>query len=306
MPGSHVHLSYGESDGEAPPPSDRAPELADVRRYGRRLINRWVQQAREADRPTFRSIVREFLQTETEQLPVTEEHWPAYEHVNVQTALDAWLDGREQRTVGVTGYRHHGPFGIADLIGPDDSRGFHGPRPGNLARVTLPVGPDGETKECLRAAVVLSSDGADRVAILIKGSDPDDDHRKVSVEILSDNPDTGARVATTLRDLSLEHNVYRGQVVSFGHSMFGERGSPLRFHHRQQVPREALVLPEATFSDVRAAGRRSRPQPRPPARVRSAPQAWPAAVRTAGRRQDPHRPAPRRRADRHDRRRADR
>ncbi|MGZ5400661.1 MAG: hypothetical protein ACXWDM_11675 [Nocardioides sp.] len=25
--------------------------------------------------------------------------------------------------------------------------------------------------------------------------------------------------------LSLRHHVYRGQVVSFGHSMFGERGS---------------------------------------------------------------------------------
>ena len=251
MPSSRVHLTYDAVGVDPGPPADRSPELADLRRYGRRLVDRWVQQAREAERPTFRGIVREFLETETGQLPVTEEHWPAYEHVNVQAALDAWLEGREHRVIGVTGYRHRGPFGMAELIAGDDGEGWGGPRPGNVARVTLPSGPDGETRECLRCAVILATDGDDRVALLYRGSDADDDHRKVSAEIVSDNPEAGGRVAARLRQLSLEHNVYRGQVVSFGHAMFGERGSVLRFHHRQQVPREALVLPESTFSDVR-------------------------------------------------------
>ena len=235
------------------PGTEAKPELADIRRYGRRLVQRWVYRAREADRPSFRGIIGDFLGVPTDHLPITEETWPSYEHVNVQAALDAWLgqDGREHSIVGVTGYRHRGPFGMAELVAATDPDGFPVPRPGNVARVTLPAGPDGETRECLRAAVVLATDGDAKVALLFLGSNPDNDMVKVKVEIVSDQPEAGPRVAAALRDLSVRHNVYRGQVVSFGQSMFGERGSVLRFHRRQPVPREALVLPETTLADVR-------------------------------------------------------
>jgi len=246
---AYVNLP-SDADGTTPA-ADRAPELADVRRYGRRLVNRWVQQAREAERPMFRTIIGDYLEVPTEHLPITEEQWPAYEHVNVQAALDAWIAVREHQVVGVTGYRHRGPFGMAELVGAADPDGFNTPRPGNVSRVTLPAGPDGLTRECYRAVVVLVRDGEARVAVLFRGSDADDERRNVSVEIVADRPDAGGRVAEELRTLTLRHNVYRGQVVSFGHSMFGERGSVLRFHTRQPVPRDALILPEATFDDVR-------------------------------------------------------
>ena len=77
----------------------QAPELADVRRYGRRLMTRFVDQAREADRPQFGTMLTEHLGLPADRLPVAEQQWPAYEHVNVQSALDAWLGepGREHR-----------------------------------------------------------------------------------------------------------------------------------------------------------------------------------------------------------------
>ncbi len=246
---SSIHLGL-DGDG-TPPPPDRAPELADVRRYSRRLVNRWVQQARESERPAFRTIIGDFLGVPTDRLPITEEQWPAYEHVNVQAALDAGVGVREHQVIGVTGYRHRGPFGMAELVAGNDPDHFHVPRPGNVARVTVPAGPDGATRECYRAVVVLASDGDARVAVLFRGADADDDRRRVSVEVVSDRPEAGPRVAAELRDLSLRHNVYRGQVVSFGQSMFGERGSVLSFHSRQPVPRDALILPEDTFADVR-------------------------------------------------------
>lgn len=243
--------SFGSDGLGGTPSTDRAPELADVRRYGRRLVDRWVQQAREAERPTFRGIIGDFLETPTEELPITEEHWPAYEHINVQAALDAWLAVREHQVIGVTGYRHRGPFGIAELVAVRDLDGYQIPRPGNIARVTVPAGPDGRTRQCYRAVVVLAHDGDARVAMLFRGSDADDERMNVSVEVVADRPEAGPRVAAEIRALSLRHNVYRGQVVSFGQSMFGERGSVLRFHSRHPVPRESLILPEATFDDVR-------------------------------------------------------
>jgi hypothetical protein len=245
----YYRVTFGVGNGVQA--AERGPELADIRRYGRRLVNRWVAQAREAERPRFRTIIGDYLGVPTEHLPITEEQWPAYEHVNVQAALDAWTAVREHEVVGVTGYRHRGPFGMSELIGGGDPDMFHTPHPGNVARVTLPAGPDGLTRECYRAVVILARDGEARVAVLFRGSDADDERRNVSVEIVADQPAAGARVAQELRDLTLRHNVYRGQVVSFGHSMFGERGSVLQFHKRRPMPREALILPEHTFHDVR-------------------------------------------------------
>ena len=243
-------VTFGAGNG-VQSTAERGPELADIRRYGRRLVNRWVAQAREAERPRFRTIIGDYLAVPTDHLPITEEQWPAYEHVNVQAALDAWTAVRDHEVIGVTGYRHRGPFGMSELVGGGDPDVFHTPHPGNVARVTLPAGPDGLTRECYRAVVILARDGGAHVAVLFRGSDADDERRNVSVEIVADQPDAGARVAEELRALTLRHNVYRGQVVSFGHSMFGERGSVLQFHPRRPMPREALILPEHTFDDVR-------------------------------------------------------
>src|SRR3954451_4121981 len=145
---------------------DAAPELKDLHRYGRRMVRRFVAQARADERPTFRSIVGDHLGRSVDDIPVTEEGWPGYEHVNVQRALDSWLAGprREHRLVGLTDYRHRGQFGLGDLLSADGFQAMHGTRPGTITRVARACGPDGATEECLRAALVLVSEGEDRLA----------------------------------------------------------------------------------------------------------------------------------------------
>jgi hypothetical protein len=215
------------------------------------LLRRFVATARASEQPTFRSLINEHLGVNTDDLPITEEHWPAYEHVNVQAALDAWLgeEGRSHRLIGLADYRHRGPFGLAELLGQDGR--FHGPRPGNVTRSSLPTGPSGETRECVRAAVVLVEQGADRIAILYRGADPDSDLAGVSIEAIATRDELGTELASTLRTRALDLNVYRGQVVSFGHNMFGERASLLRFHERPRMSEADLILPAETFADVR-------------------------------------------------------
>jgi ATPase family associated with various cellular activities (AAA) len=151
----------------------------------------------------------------------------------------------------VLGHRHRGPFGMADLIGEDPMYAMHGPRPGNVTRIGLPSGPDGQIRECLSVGVVLLEDDEDRIAVLVRGPDPESGSSEVTVEIIANRPASAEELARRLRELTLEHNVYRGQVVSFGRSMFGERGSILRFHDRPTMSREELILPAATFDDLR-------------------------------------------------------
>ena len=238
---------------QASPADDLRPELSDVRRYGRMLVRRFVSQARATDQPQFRSLIGEHLGIDTEGLPIVEEQWPAYEHVNVQAALDTWLgaEGRDHRLVGLADYRHRGPFGLGDLLGQSATDLYHGPRPGNVTRISQPSGPGGETRDCVRAAVVLVEQREDRIALLYRGPDPDSHMDGATVEVVATRPDLAADLTASLRQLALELNVYRGQVVSFGHSMFGERSSLLRFHERPRLSEEDLILPADTFADVR-------------------------------------------------------
>lgn len=231
--------------------TDQAPSLADVGRYGRYLLRGMAQRARSVDQPTLRSIIAEHLGTAVAELPVAREQWPSYEHVNVQAALDVVVsESPDARVIGVTGHRHRGPFGIADLVGDDPNDPF-GPRPGNLTRLALPSGPGGATRECMQAAVLLLRSGTARAALLLVGPDPDSGHAHVSVEVIATVPGTAEDLGRRIRELALELNVYRGQVVSFGGSMFGERGSLLRFHERPTMTPEDLVLPASTFADLR-------------------------------------------------------
>lgn len=236
-----------------PEPADARPELEDVRRYARRVVRRFVAQARADERPTFRSLVAEHLGGSVDDLPVTEEGWPAYEHVNVQRSLDSWLAGagREHRLVGLTDYRHRGQWGFGDLLSGEGSGNTHGVRPGTLTRVALASGPDGATEECLRAALVLVTEGERRLAALFRGPDQEGDQNGVRVEVVANDEELARSLTTGLRELALQQNVYRGQVVSFGQDMFGQRGSLLKFRTRPQVGEDALILPADTFEDIR-------------------------------------------------------
>ena len=240
--------SNGRSTGR-----DAPPELADLRRYGRRVMRRFVTTARADERPTFARIIRAHLGVDTQDLPLVEERWASYEHPNVQAALDAWSaePGRTVEVVGMTNYRHRGAFGLSDLIAPVEDDYHHGPMPGNVSTVRRQTGPDGESIVCLRAAVLLATRGDERVALLYRGSDRESDLYGVTVEVVAASSEVAARTTTELRDLALEHNVFRGQVVSFGRTMFDDRESVLRLHARTHLDPEQLILPQATFDDVR-------------------------------------------------------
>ena len=73
------------------------PELADVGRLARRLVDRAVQTARTEDQP-LRRLLLDFLGPDAAILPTVSATWPSYEHVNVQVGLEAWLAQDRERT----------------------------------------------------------------------------------------------------------------------------------------------------------------------------------------------------------------
>ena len=225
------------------------PELADVARLGQRLVRRAVSAARAEDQP-LRRVLHDHLGPGAAGMPTVTGSWLQYDHVNVQVGLDAWLGrpGRQHELVGVTGFQHS-MFGLAELVEP----GPHGQQfgLGNVATVALPTGPGGQTRSCVRCGIYLVTEAEDRYALLLRSPDEHGPMEEVTLDVAAEDPRQAERALAEIRQLAVEHNVYRGQVISFGGQMFGHgRGELLSFIERPGVARDDVVLPPALLDGI--------------------------------------------------------
>ena len=237
--------------GGSDPGAPLRPEPADVLRLGRRLLRMAVASARADEAPTPARLLAEHLGPDSPSLPVVSEGWATYEHVNLQGALDRWTQapGRSTALVGLTDFQHS-MFTLADLArsgGP-----MHGLGIGAVAMARLASGPNGATRACVRCGLYLVSERDARLALLLREGDPRHGQDQATVEVLCADPDRAAAVLGEIRLLSLQHSVFRGQILSFGSEMFGPRDAPLTFHERPALTREDLILPGDVLQAVEA------------------------------------------------------
>jgi hypothetical protein len=263
-----------------PPEEDLRPEIADVGRLVRRGIRRVVVAARADQHDRLGRLIREHLaggdgsadgaaaavpaQAADDAGPggvddasrdgVVQESWPGYEHVNVQAALNAWLAEPDvvHELVGVVNYQHRN-VGLAELLalgGPGQEP--WAPQPGTVSRVNLPSGPDGQVFSCVRFGIYLLTTPQARLAILMHGPEPESGLATAVVQVIADRPGAAAPVAARIRQLAVEHNVFRGQVLSFGDQVFGAGpDGVLQFHSRPRLPADHLILPAETLATIR-------------------------------------------------------
>ena len=110
---------------------------------------------------------------------------------------------------------------------------------GSPASDLLPAGPGGVTLACLQCALWLVTDGQRRLALLIQAAGPE-----VIVEAACADRGQAGQVIDEIRRLSIERNVFRGRVISFGGEVFGPRHQELlSFMERPEVGREQVILP---------------------------------------------------------------
>lgn len=256
MPESRVRLlSRVEGD------DDEQLRLSDLGKLARRARRRVVGAARAADRPTFATIITGHLGVPLDGVEVVEETWPSYDLVNIQVGLNAWLDEtgpdataplRTHRLVGLAGYRHR-EFGLGDLLQRrrDEDDDDYGPTPGNVSWSNLPSGPDGRVQRAVKAGLYLVTEGETRSALLVLASDPESGMGAAQLHVVANQPGVAGAVAAEVRRLALVHNVFRGQVISFGRDMFGERGAVLQFHRRPSLSEDEVILPAETLATIR-------------------------------------------------------
>ena len=131
-------------------------------------------------------------------------------------------------------------FGLAELVNFDPRRGI-GVGAGNVARTNRPSGPDGAVRPCVECGLYLVVEGDWRTAILFRSANPQSGSA-ATAQIVSTEPGHAQRVAAELRVLVLEHNVFRGQVLSFGGEVFGHGQAMLSFHRRPDTTAAQLIL----------------------------------------------------------------
>jgi ATPase family associated with various cellular activities (AAA) len=239
-PGS---ATYGRGTGQ-----EIRPELADIGRLARRVVRRTVAAAR-AEEGSVNNLLAEHLGPDAAALPVARGSWPAYDQVNVQTGLDVWLGepGRTHKLVGLTQYRHR-DFGLADLLQGGQP---WGPAPGGVETRAFPSGPDGATRPCVQCGIYLADDADGAIALLVRSPEEHGAVEDVNLEVASSRPGRASEVVDEIRRLSLEHNVFRGHVISFGDEVFSHhRGALLSFVERPHVERDQVILPPDLLEGV--------------------------------------------------------
>jgi cell division protease FtsH len=211
-------------------------------------------------------LIGEHLGDEAWLMPVVSGIWPAYEHVNLQGAVDRWLAARggEQRLIGLTGFRHR-LFGLADLGQPGSDQGI---TVGGVAMVDQPAGPGDEVRSCVQCGLYLIGDapgrddegrqapdaGPPRMAILLRGSDHRGAQPDAMLEIACVDRTAAREALAEIRRLAIEHSIYRGHVLTFAGPQFGPTFGPpgqmLAFHKRPTMGREDLVLPPGMLEGI--------------------------------------------------------
>jgi hypothetical protein len=169
---------------------------------------------------------------------------PVFDHVNLQTALDAWSAdaGRSVEVHGITIPPHHGSVTLQQLIGGDSLPPLRLSAP---SLIDLPNGPT-STLACLLLAVLLVSDSRGQYVLMVIG--PSEHDQSLTVEIGGLAVADAQAVHAELDALRNRLNVYRGHVLDVTANPHG--GVAISFAGLALTPREAVVLPEAVLERV--------------------------------------------------------
>ncbi|MGH2888477.1 MAG: AAA family ATPase, partial [Solirubrobacteraceae bacterium] len=190
------------------------------------------------------ALVTGFLGDERAARSVVSRSLPPFEHVNLQTALDAWSaePGREAAVHGLMLPPHHGDVTLQQIVGGEV---FAPLRLSAPSLVDLPNGP-GSTLACLSRAVLLVEDERGRYAVVVSG--PSDHEPQLSLEIAGLEVEDAQAVHARLGELRNQLNVYRGHVLDVTPNPMG--GVSLSFSEIPQLDRAEVILPEAVLGAV--------------------------------------------------------
>jgi len=204
----------------------------------------WINSLADGEDNEVAALVRDYLGPDGMHHSVVTRDLPPFEHVNLQTAVDAW-SARAGRTVEVRGIAlppHFGGLSLQQLVAGESLPPLRLTAP---ALADLPNGP-GSTLGCLRLALLLVTDAHGRYIVMIQG--PNDHHLGLQVEVAGLPVAQAQRLLAELDQLRAELNVYRGHLLEVSLNPMG--GVSLAFASPPGLTRDDVVLPAAVLTRV--------------------------------------------------------
>jgi cell division protease FtsH len=180
------------------------------------------------------------LGVDPDGLPVVASSFPSFDLPNVQLAIEAWFD--EFEVIGLKG-SDRGHHSLSELL---ELQRF-GVGAVDYQRISIAVD---EEMDCVAVGFYLGRRGDDRYVGLLRAANPQYGRGTVDLEVLAVSKQAGARFLKALPELIREHNVFRGQVISFEGHEFGQGVGPFRLHPRPEIARDDVVLPDGVLERV--------------------------------------------------------
>jgi hypothetical protein len=206
----------------------------------------WIhsEEAAERGRNEVVALVIDFLGDGVVDKSVLTRSFPVFEHVNVQTALNAWSvePGREVEVRGFSIPPRHGSVSLQQLITGNAMPPLSLSAP---PLVDLANGP-GSTLACLQRGLLLVTDALGRYVVMVSG--PDDQDPGLELEIAGLPVDEAQAVHARLNELRSQLNVYRGHVLDVTATPQG--GVVLAFSAVPKTARDDVILPAQVLARV--------------------------------------------------------
>jgi len=204
----------------------------------------WVHSAAAGQDNEVSALVRGFLGPDGVHHSVVTRELPPFEHVNLQTAIDAWsaAAGRTVEVHGIALPPHYGGLSLQQLIAGEALPPLRLTAP---ALADLPNGP-GSTLGCLRLALLLVTDRTGRYIVMING--PSEHEPGLQAEVGGLPVDQAQRLLAELDRLRADLNVYRGHLLDV--SLDGMGRVSLSFAGPPGIARDDVVLPATVLARV--------------------------------------------------------
>jgi len=223
-----------------------APD-SEAREFGAafRSFLEWVHSEEGSERNEVVALVADYLDPDALDRSVVTRSLAPFEHVNLQTALDAW-SGEPGRELSVHGFSippHHPTVTLQQLL---TGHGMPWLRLSAPALTDLPNGP-GSTLACLERALLFVDDANGRYVIMVNAT-AEHGPPTLELEIAGLPVETAQAVHARLAEVRHRLNVYRGHLIDVGINSMG--GVTLGFGEVPQLTRDDVILPEAVIGRV--------------------------------------------------------
>jgi Aldo/keto reductase family/ATPase family associated with various cellular activities (AAA) len=178
------------------------------------------------------------------------ETFPDWEHANVQRGIDAYLAAHSPAAAwfGISGSHRDRDDVLGLLTGADEVGQY---RPGAVDMVTVATGPDSTAGVVNLGLVATNAPDGDPVILGLTGPGQHGGPMgpAARLDVLAASRPAATAVREEIERLMRQHDIYRGQVLSFGFSE--HRGNrALSFLPRLTLTAEQVVLPPGVFESI--------------------------------------------------------